>query len=105
MDFYTTYCALLAVAFAWSLALDWRQTLTIFRTPWRWRELNPAIRFLARTCFTPTRGVHFWFTFVLVLTLAIAWWLPQPWGAAVLAISALLETCFVQHNYRLGIQP
>lgn len=104
-NFLAGYTVLAAIAFAWALYLDWRQTITIYRNPQRWRELDPVITAIARHAATPERGVTLWFAFCLVSLLTFAWWVPHPYDAVLLMLAAAVEMAFVLHNRRLGIEP
>ena len=105
-----TYILLIAAMVL--LAVDWLQTVTIARTPGRWFERNPVIRWWMRRAVEhlrlPEVGVHVHFALSAVLTVVgavvIAWWWPAHligWAALWVAV----EGWMVRNNYRFGIKP
>lgn len=100
---FTPTLLLLAASFVVALVMHWRQTIPIFRSPMRWRERSAVIQALSRASRTPVRGVHLWFSLVLVVVLALAWVLPEAWASMLLAVAAMFEAGCVVQSYRGGI--
>mgnify|MGYP006921303597 CR=1 FL=1 len=93
------------------LAIDWRQTITICRTPSK-REV--WIEKIIGT-YPKEHRVHLWFgacagaavAFALFPLQRLPWlgWLPDGAQTVVLLLAAVGETAAVVRNYRLGIKP
>ena len=81
---------------------DWHQTLTIFRNPLKWRELNPVIRWLHATM--GPEGVDLWFIVTVMASTLIAYWLPVPMDVLWLVMNVIVEGAFVLHNWQMGIK-
>ena len=105
-----TYILLIAALVL--LAVDWLQTVTIARSPGRWYERNPVIRWWMRRAVDrlqlPEVGVHVHFALSAVLTVVGAVVIARWWPAHLIGWAALwvaVEGWMVRNNYRLGIKP
>ena len=87
-------------ALALLLVIDWRQTLTIARNPWRWYERNPILG------KHPSTGrVHVWFALVSIAIAVAAHLLPDLIVLALALLGIVIEGLCVANNWRLGIRP
>lgn len=82
------------------LAIDWRQTITICRTPGK-REV--WIEKIIGT-YPKEHRVHLWFGACAGAAIAFALMAPEPWPWA-LALFAVGEAAAVVRNFRKGIKP
>lgn len=84
--------------------IDWRQTLTIARSPDRWRERNPVLAWLVKRA-APQVGLELTLetyflgaAAVLVFAALFVWaWVP--------ALCLPLQAWCVWNNHRIGIRP